>query len=973
MEHQQIQRMMEQEEYEELIELLEEEDYDEYFMMAQCHALLFLGKEKEAKKVLRKMKMLFPAGDYLQEIDNIYNKVEKGEIAEFLMSINKNSSSYKENNIEDKINKDAKEGQRQNELPQSNITNIPLRNESVSLSTFLTQSQKKVKKKRVIPETIKDYFIDVIGMEQVQITLDKFYKLLRFQNERKQNDFNARLLKTTHFAIAGQRGCGKTLVGEIIGALLYDFGIRGNRETIRAEASELKMAYENDKSNGIDKFLGQISDATVIIENIQDWFHDEQTNNKKQLLIALEKIMKDKKDNMSIILTGTEDSFKKVFAQNETLEDALHTMITMPSYSTIELIQIAQKLAKQKSLLIHESAKKSLIRKIDIERSSSEFLNAITLERYLDNAALKMAERYFEMDTDSEAAMVYLMPDDFEVEFEEENLEELLGKLDALTGLNSVKKQIKKRIEGILTEEKAQQVGAARKKVQGSLHMIFTGNPGTGKTTVARMLGKIYQQLGILPRGSHLVECTRSGLVGQYQGHTANLVKEKVREAIGGILFIDEAYSLCRDDKDTFGHEAVDELIAQIENNKDNLMVILAGYKNEMTTFMKSNPGFASRIRNSIEFEDYSTDEMMEIFKYMVTEKNMFLEEGIDDELLHMIQEKSKTPDFGNARGIRNLYEETIEALNTRILEMHSQGLPVSPKQYDLITKQDIEFIIGRKTDNDKTIEELMEELNALTGLKAAKDKIQEIVDDIQVKEYMKQQSMNINEGHGTLHLVFKGTAGTGKTTVARLIGKIYKKLGILKKNVFVEVGRKDLVANYSGQTATKVIKKIEEAEGGILFIDEAYTLNGGERDEFGHEAINTLVAELENRRETLMVIVAGYAKEMNSFLELNQGLTSRLSNEIIFEDYTDEEMINIFKHMVQQKKLILAENLDEIILITIQEQRAKDKDFGNARGVRNVLERVERKKNSRIAILIRDKNIVDEKTLRTIVMEDFQ
>ena len=174
-------------------------------------------------------------------------------------------------------------------------------------------------------------------------------------------------------------------------------------------------------------------------------------------------------------------------------------------------------------------------------------------------------------------------------------------------------------------------------------------------------------------------------------------------------------------------------------------------------------------------------------------------------------------------------------------------------------------------------------------------------------------------------------------------------------------------------QKALPLLKKIEEAEGGILFIDEAYTLNGGERDEFGHEAINTLVAELENRRETLMVIVAGYAKEMNSFLELNQGLASRLSNEIIFEDYTDEEMINIFKHMVQQKKLILAENLDEIILITIQEQRAKDKDFGNARGVRNVLERVERKKNSRIAILIRDKNIVDEKTLRTIVMEDFQ
>ena len=165
--------------------------------------------------------------------------------------------------------------------------------------------------------------------------------------------------------------------------------------------------------------------------------------------------------------------------------------------------------------------------------------------------------------------------------------------------------------------------------------------------------------------------------------------------------------------------------------------------------------------------------------------------------------------------------------------------------------------------------------------------------------------------------LVVRGYAGTGKTTVARLLGQIYRKLGVLSKNVFVETGRKDLVANYLGQTAGKVIKKIEEAEGGILFIDEAYTLNGGPQDEYGHEAIHTLVAELENRRENLMVIVAGYEQEMNQFLEMNQGLASRLSNEILFEDYTDEELLEIFKYQAGKKGLLISSELDSVILKT--------------------------------------------------------
>ena len=179
------------------------------------------------------------------------------------------------------------------------------------------------------------------------------------------------------------------------------------------------------------------------------------------------------------------------------------------------------------------------------------------------------------------------------------------------------------------------------------------------------------------------------------------------------------------------------------------------------------------------------------------------------------------------------------------------------------------------------------------------------------------------------------------------------------------------MVANYSGQTATKVIQKIDEAEGGILFIDEVYTLINGNNDEFGKEAINTLVAEIENRRDHLMVIVAGYGDKVDEFLDVNQGLASRLSNEIVFEDYSDEELADIFCYMAHKKCLTLEEGAKELVQKQISEMRQKVKDFGNARGVRNLLERTQYRKNSRIASMKRRGDELTKEDFITIRKED--
>lgn len=964
----QMGKMLEEQRYEELIELLEEEEYEELTMLTLCKAYLLSGDGKKAKKVLRKLKMLFPMGQYADEEERIADAIENGAVAEYLSGI---QTAVSVTGIEQMTEEElptvtGSEGKAEKQLHRA---------QAVSLVEYASKKRRKKKKERVVPDTIKAYFEDVVGLEGVQLELDTFYKKLRLQNERKQNDFNADIIDSTHFAVLGAIGCGKTLVGEIIGGLLYDFGVRANESTVRVRASELKAAYMADNESGMAELFEQIDDSTIIIEDIDTWFTEAGRGDETgDFIRGFTTFLYSKRQDLSFVLTGSKDAFTKAEEKSISITDAIHKIIEIPDYSTIELCEITKILADRKDLVIHETAQKALMQKIDMERLNPDFMNAITLQRYINQATDKMAIRYGESHESTDAMLVSLMPEDFEIEIEEEeNMEELLQQLEDLTGLHAVKEQIKKRIQAVITAEQAEEAGAKRKDGHGSLHMIFVGNPGTGKTTVARIVGKIYQRLGILPRGNQVVEVTRSGLVGEYVGSTAKNVQRCVKQAMGGVLFIDEAYALCRDDGDSFGHEAVDELIAQIENNKDSMMVILAGYKKEMADFLKTNPGFSSRIRTTIDFEDYNTEEMAEIFSYMVAKDEMRLEEDAKEAVLGMIEERAKTPDFGNARGVRNLFEEVKEAMNQRIQEMLQSGERLTKDDYEIIVKADIEVVAGGAAAKEKSLDELLDELNGLTGLVSVKEKVQEMVDAVLVREYMKSQAVDLGSRQETMHLVFKGNAGTGKTTVARLLGDIYKKLGVLQKNVVIEATRKDFVAQYTGQTAAKTSKLIESADGGILFIDEAYALIDGVHDEFGREAINTLVPELENRRDTLMVILAGYETDMNRFLDANQGLASRLSNTIVFEDYTDEELVDIFKYQAKKKGLHLQEGMDEVILEKIQTEKGRVKDFGNARGVRNILEAVSKKKDSRIAAVIRRDGYIAVEDARTLLPEDFQ
>ena len=246
-------------------------------------------------------------------------------------------------------------------------------------------------------------------------------------------------------------------------------------------------------------------------------------------------------------------------------------------------------------------------------------------------------------------------------------------------------------------------------------------------------------------------------------------------------------------------------------------------------------------------------------------------------------------------------------------------------------------------------IEDLLAELDSYVGMDAIKAEVRSLINMVQVYKLRREHDLPTTDM--SLHMVFSGNPGTGKTTVARIMARIYHSLDILSKGQLVEVDRSGLVAGYVGQTALKTQKVIEKAMGGVLFIDEAYALNGKSENDFGQEAIDTILKAMEDHRDDLVVIVAGYTELMDRFIHSNPGLESRFNRFLEFEDYTTEQMVAIFKMQCKKGCYVLAQGTEELVRDFIAEESADD-SFGNARGVRNLFEHILVAQNNRLAKL---------------------
>ena len=544
----------------------------------------------------------------------------------------------------------------------------------------------------------------------------------------------------------------------------------------------------------------------------------------------------------------------------------------------------------------------------------------------------------------------------------QENLEDLLAELNGYIGLSSVKKEVRTLASLITINKKREAMGIAQPPV--SLHMVFTGNPGTGKTTVARLLARILKTLGLLTTGQ-LVETDRSGLVAGYIGHTAEKTNKVIDSAMGGVLFIDEAYALYKEKSpNDFGKEAIDTLLKAMEDHRDNLVVIVAGYPKEMETFLNANPGLRSRFNRNIVFEDYSPAELFEIFRRFCADGKYILSEGAEKRVRAHLKYlyDIRNDNFANAREVRNFFEKVTEQQTNRLAEENCED-------YFTILERDIDGLDPERLQEESgtSVQDTLSELNALIGLAAVKHEIGTLISMARLNAERKNRGLPAQDI--ALHMVFSGNPGTGKTTVARLLAKTYRQLGYLSKGHLVEVSRGDLVAGYQGQTAIRVQNCVKEATGGILFIDEAYALKNNPQDSFGQEAVDALVKCIEDNRKNLVVIAAGYPEDMERFLAENAGLRSRFNTFIHFDDYTPEELVLIFCSMMKGTGPF-AFGDEKSCLLYLQaywEYRWENRggDFGNGREVRNYFEQVLRVQSDRLAASMANGQVSDESLTR--------
>lgn len=268
---------------------------------------------------------------------------------------------------------------------------------------------------------------------------------------------------------------------------------------------------------------------------------------------------------------------------------------------------------------------------------------------------------------------------------EGEGIEEALEELNALVGLNGVKSEVLACINLLRINNMRKEKGLP--ELQTSNHMVFTGHPGTGKTTVARIMAKIYKSLGVISKGQ-LVETDRAGLVAGYMGQTALKTAQVIKKAKGGVLFIDEAYSLSSEEgSNDYGREAIDTLVKGMEDYRDDLVVIVAGYVNEMRRFIDMNPGLRSRFNKYINFENYSAKEMLEIFKRQCEKAQFLLSAEAEEAALMYFAQNQNDPTFGNARGVRNFFDKVAMAQATRILTIQNP----SDIEFRTIKREDLE------------------------------------------------------------------------------------------------------------------------------------------------------------------------------------------------------------------------------------------------------------------------------------------
>lgn len=647
-------------------------------------------------------------------------------------------------------------------------------------------------------------------------------------------------------------------------------------------------------------------------------------------------------DRLVCIISGSQELQDYIDARPE-LKNLFALNIRLPEYTPTEVAGICEYILDDTyNMRLTVDAREKLCRVFNFERRNAERFGNAHLAASKANELMMMATRRNGGKTPNE-----IIADDVTGrEYVPKTLEEVMHEFDRYVGVD----EIKETMVGIVNSIKAFQKMHPDKNYELKDHYLFLGNPGTGKTTMARVFADALSAMGILPSGQ-LVEVAPKDLKGQYMGHTGPKVDAVFDRAMGGVLFIDEAYDMWGGENDTFGNEAVTALIKNVEDRRGKLVVILAGYPREMGIFATANPGIPSRFNITVNFRDYKGDELAEIGRRMIKTQGYSLDEKAEKAIGKFFEKMyvSRKKDFANAREVRNAVDKAIRAQNSRIqAAMKQPGYNL--KSEFVMTMADF---TGEHENPPMTVDEVIATLDDLIGMEDIKKEIRKLANVAMVNR------MRMERGLGAaalqpVNIILTGNPGTGKTTIAKRLGKVLHAAGVLPTDKVVEREAKSILSSYVNASGQNMDKAVDEAMGGVLFIDEAYNLLPvpGSQNNTGNEALDALMTRMENDKGKFVVVIAGYADRMDELVRRgNPGLMSRFNKRFHIDDYDAEALTEIFKINLRKRKFTMTPDAEHALKRRMQDMAVnKGLHFGNAREAVNLLNEVIEMQGNRIA-----------------------
>ncbi len=834
----------------------------------------------------------------------------------------------------------------------------------------------------VLEEDIRGYVPEILTIEQVLDSLNEFVGAesvkcavreiayeVQAALQREARGLAVGNRPSMHIILTGNPGTGKTTIARKLGEVFESIGYLDSGHVVEVDRSQLVSSYVGETPKLVDSLCDKAMGGILFIDEAytlapvkSDGTKDEQGT---QALERLMKRMEDDRGKFVVVAAGYQQEMDNLFRINPGVKSRFNRFIHLDDYNVDELLQILDRFVTKAKFNMDDACRAKAREAIEImyETRDRTFANGRAVRQLFETMCRKQADRVHGLPIGNltDEILLGLTADDVPLDKSKSiDYESILKRFDFMVGMQNVRREITDMATLLNV-----QINRGEKPSQLCRHYVFSGNPGTGKTTVARIMAEVLYALGVIKRGQ-LVEADRSKMVAAYTGQTAIKTNQLIDSALGGVLFIDEAYTLLSSDMDTFGKEAIDTLLKRMEDDRGKFVCIVAGYPDGMQRFLESNPGLPSRFTQTINFDDYSAKELAEIFFSLVKSRSLVVKpddvSGIQRFFERMYSLRGRN--FGNARDVRKVFESTISNQSKRLTTLMSNPLFEESQMYE-ITLADVE---GEKADVARPLEEVLGELDEFVGMASVKEAIRRLAVQMMFMNERARMGLGISEPT-PVNIVLTGNPGTGKTSVARKLGQVLQSVGVLSSSKVIEASRASMVGKYMGETPKLVNGLIERAQGGVLFIDEAYTLSQS-NDQYGREAIDTLMKCMEDDCGKFVCIVAGYKNEMDEFLNANPGLGSRFNYRLHIEDYTVAELSQIYINMVSKKQYVLAPDAKLALMKCIMQMcHDKTASFGNAREIRNLVQTTLQRLSARVTDMPSGKRTPE--AYQTILPED--